>query len=75
MSATLHPQAIIEDGVTLEPGVTVMPGAMLRRGTHLGANVVVHPYAVIGGEPQDLRFSAATVSGVRVGEEARCVNS
>ncbi len=68
MSVTLHPQAIIEDGVTLEPGVTVMPGAVLRRGTHLGANVVVHPYAVIGGEPQDLRFSAATVSGVRVGE-------
>ncbi|MBP7141618.1 MAG: acyl-ACP--UDP-N-acetylglucosamine O-acyltransferase [Opitutaceae bacterium] len=68
MSVTLHPQAIIEDGVTLEPGVTVMQGAMLRRGTQLGANVVVHPYAVIGGEPQDLRFSSATISGVRVGE-------
>jgi UDP-N-acetylglucosamine acyltransferase len=27
----------------------------------------VHPFAVVGGDPQDLRFDPATVSGVRVG--------
>lgn len=27
----------------------------------------MHPYAVIGGEPQDLKFDAATPSGVRIG--------
>jgi len=67
MSA-IHPQVIVEDGVSIAPDVTVMAGAVLRRGTRLESGVVVHPYAVIGGEPQDLRFSAATVSGVRVGE-------
>jgi UDP-N-acetylglucosamine acyltransferase len=28
---------------------------------------VVHPFAVIGGDPQDLSFDAATASGVRIG--------
>jgi acyl-[acyl carrier protein]--UDP-N-acetylglucosamine O-acyltransferase len=29
--------------------------------------VVVHPFAVIGGEPQDLSFDSATKTGVRIG--------
>ncbi len=29
--------------------------------------MVVHPYAVVGGDPQDLGFDAATPSGVRIG--------
>ena len=33
----------------------------------LGAGVVVHPFAVIGGDPQYLSFDPATVSGVRIG--------
>jgi len=32
----------------------------------LGEGVVVHPFAVIGGDPQDLSFDANTQSGVRV---------
>jgi len=63
----IHPTSIVEDGVTLGADVTVLPGAVLRRGTELGDRVMVHPYAVIGGEPQDLRFVATTVSGVRIG--------
>ncbi|MBL9207211.1 MAG: acyl-ACP--UDP-N-acetylglucosamine O-acyltransferase [Opitutaceae bacterium] len=59
--------AIVENGVTLGAGVTLMPGAILRTGTDLGDGVTVHSYAVIAGEPQDLRFDPKTVSGVKVG--------
>jgi UDP-N-acetylglucosamine acyltransferase len=33
----------------------------------LGAGVVVHAFAVVGGDPQYLKFDPATVSGVRIG--------
>ena len=64
--SSVHSTAVIEDDVDLGNEVTIMPGAIVRRGTRLGDRVVVHPYAVLGGEPQDLRFSPATVSGVKV---------
>lgn len=64
---TVHPQSIVEDGVVLGSDITLMAGAILRKGTEVGDRVTVHPYAVIGGEPQDLRFVASTVSGVRIG--------
>jgi UDP-N-acetylglucosamine acyltransferase len=64
---SIHPNALVEEGVQLGAGCVVHPGAILRRGTVLGERVVVHPYAVIGGDPQDLKFDPATPSGVRVG--------
>jgi UDP-N-acetylglucosamine acyltransferase len=33
----------------------------------LGERVTIHSFTVIGGEPQDLNFKSATVSGVRIG--------
>ena len=63
----IHPTAIIEEGVELGCDCTIHALAVLRRGTMLGDRVVVHPGAVLGGEPQDLKFDPATVSGVRIG--------
>lgn len=63
----MFPQAIVEDGVKVGPDCVLHPGAILRRGTELGEKVTVHSYAVLAGEPQDLRFDPATISGVRVG--------
>ncbi len=63
----VHATAVIEEGVELGNEVTIMSGVIVRRGTRLGDRVIVHPYAVLGGEPQDLRFAASTVSGVRIG--------
>lgn len=65
--STIHPAALVEDGVILGAGCIVHAGAILRRGTVLGDGVVVHSYAVIGGDPQDLKFDPAIPSGVRVG--------
>ena len=51
------PFAVIEDGVVVGAGTRIEAHAMVRRGTSLGVNNVVHPFAVLGGEPQDRRHA------------------
>jgi UDP-N-acetylglucosamine acyltransferase len=63
----IHPTAVVEDGVRIGAGSIIHAHAFIRRHSELGENVVVHPFAVVGGDPQDLRFDSAVVSGVRVG--------
>jgi UDP-N-acetylglucosamine acyltransferase len=64
---SVHPTAIIEEGVTLGAGCVVQAHAIVRRHSKLGEGVVVHPFAVVGGDPQYLKFDPATVSGVHIG--------
>ncbi len=64
---SVHSTAIVEEGVTLGAGCVVQAHAILRRHTVLGDGVVVHPFAVVGGDPQYLKFDPATASGVHVG--------
>src|SRR5262249_53147545 len=49
--------AVIEPGVVLGPGTRVEAHAVLRSGTRLGEENVVHPFAVLGGAPQDRRYA------------------
>lgn len=65
--STLHPAAIIEPGARLGPGCVIHAHAIIRRHAVLGAGVCVHPFAVVGGDPQYLRFDPATASGVELG--------
>jgi UDP-N-acetylglucosamine acyltransferase len=64
---SIHPTAIIEEGVQLGAGCVVHPFAVIRQHSILGEGVVVHAFAVIGGDPQYLKFDPATKSGVRIG--------
>ncbi|HEY4302798.1 MAG TPA: acyl-ACP--UDP-N-acetylglucosamine O-acyltransferase [Candidatus Didemnitutus sp.] len=64
---TIHPTALVEEGVEVGTGCIIHAYAIIKRHTILGPGVVVHPFAVIGGDPQDLRFDPATKSGVRIG--------
>lgn len=64
---SIHPTAIIEEGVQLGAGCLVHPFAVIKQHSILGAGVVVHAFAVIGGDPQYLKFDPATKSGVRIG--------
>jgi UDP-3-O-[3-hydroxymyristoyl] glucosamine N-acyltransferase len=44
----IHPDAVIEDGVSLAPGVTVGAGAHIGRGTAIGPYSVIGPGVAIG---------------------------
>lgn len=64
---SIHPTAVIEEGVQLGAGCIVQAYAVIKKHSVLAEGVVVHPFAVIGGDPQYLKFDPATISGVRVG--------
>ena len=49
---TIHPTAIVEDGAVIGADCEVHAYAIIRRWARLGERVVVHPFAVVGGDPQ-----------------------
>jgi UDP-N-acetylglucosamine acyltransferase len=63
----IHPTAIIEEGARLGAGCIIHAHALIGRHCELGECVAVHPFAVLGGDPQDLSFNVATRTGVRIG--------
>ena len=63
----IHPTAIVETGAQLGVGCEIMAYAVVTKHVVLGDGVVVHPFAVIGGDPQYLKFDRASSAGVRVG--------
>ena len=67
MSTTIHPTAIVEEGAQLGADCEVHAYAMVTKHCVLGDRVVVHPFAVLGGDPQYLKFDRATASGVNIG--------
>lgn len=64
---SIHPTAIIEDGAVIGADCVIHAHAIITRHARLAEGVVVHPGAVIGGDPQDLGFDRATESFVEVG--------
>ncbi|WP_428149046.1 acyl-ACP--UDP-N-acetylglucosamine O-acyltransferase [Brevundimonas sp.] len=72
-TALVHPDAVIGDGVVVGPWSTVGPGVVLGEGvtlvshvvvqqdTTVGARTVIHPFAVIGGDPQHNGYKGETV--------------
>jgi UDP-N-acetylglucosamine acyltransferase len=63
----IHPTAIIEQGAQLGADCEIHAHAIITKHAILGDRVVVHPFAVIGGDPQYLKFERTTESFVRVG--------
>ncbi len=51
------PFAVVEAGVIVGEGTRIDAHAMVRTGTRLGARNVVHPFAVIGGDPQERGYA------------------
>jgi len=64
----IHPTAIIEPGARLGQDCEIGAYAIITRHAVLGDRVVVHPFCVVGGDPQYLRFDSTTPSGVRIGQ-------
>ncbi len=65
----IHPTAVIEDGAVIGEGCSIGAYAVIKRYTRMGARNQVAEHAVIGGEPQDVKFKADTVSGVEIGDD------
>ncbi len=62
------PGAVIEADVVIGDDCVIEAGAVVRSGVIMGSGNRVHPYAVIGGDPQDLSFDAAVTTHVRIGD-------
>ena len=63
----IHPTAIVEPGAQLGAGCEIMAYAVVTKHCVLGERVVVHPFAVLGGDPQYLKFDRALATGLRIG--------
>ena len=66
--ANIHPEAKIAENVTIEPFATIYqdvvigegswigPYVTIMPGTRIGKNCKIYPGAVVGGDPQDLKY-------------------
>lgn len=52
----IHPTAIVEDNVEIGPDCEIGAYAVIKRFTKLGARNRIFEHAVVGGEPQDVKF-------------------
>jgi UDP-N-acetylglucosamine acyltransferase len=67
-SAEVGPYAVIDGGVTLGPDCVVGPGVYLTGQTVIGARNRFHAGCVIGGEPQDMKYSGQPTR-LRIGDD------
>ena len=67
-SAEIGAYAIIEPGVHIGPQTRIFPHAYIATGTTLGRACQVHPFAIVGHVPQDLKWGGAP-SYTEIGDE------
>ena len=67
MATLIHPTAVVEPGAELGVDCEIMPYAIVTKHCVLGDGVVVHPFSVIGGDPQYLQFDRRLKTGVKIG--------
>jgi len=65
----IGPGSIVESDVEIAAGCVVREHAIIRRYTTMGEGNFVDAGAVLGGEPQDLKFDPQTVSYLRIGRD------
>jgi len=64
----IGPYCLVEQDVQIGAGTVLRTHAVIRRYTTMGSGNLVDPFVVLGGEPQDLKFTPATVSHLRIGD-------
>ncbi|MGH9901759.1 MAG: acyl-ACP--UDP-N-acetylglucosamine O-acyltransferase [Pyrinomonadaceae bacterium] len=62
------PYAVVEDDVRIGPGCVIGAHSVVKRFTSLGAGNRVFEHAVLGGEPQDVKFRGDQ-SGLVIGDD------
>ena len=64
----IHPTAIIEDNAEIGPDCQIGAYAVIKQYTRIGARNRIFEHAVIGGEPQDVKFKGET-SYLEIGDD------
>ena len=64
----IHPTAVIEDNVEIGSDCEVAAYAVVKAYTRIGARNRIFEHAVIGGEPQDVKFKGET-SYLEIGDD------
>lgn len=64
----IHPTAIIENNVEIGPDCEIGAYAVVKQFTRLGARNRIFEHAVIGGEPQDVKFKGE-ISHLEIGDD------
>ncbi|HVR83589.1 MAG TPA: acyl-ACP--UDP-N-acetylglucosamine O-acyltransferase [Planctomycetota bacterium] len=67
-SAEIGPFCVVGPKVSIGPGTKLIQSVTILGRTTLGARNVVHPFCVIGGDPQDLKFKGED-STTSIGDE------
>jgi UDP-N-acetylglucosamine acyltransferase len=60
MARRIHPTAIVSPRAEIGDDVEIGPYVVIEAGVRMGARNVVHPFAVIGGDPQIRKLSGAS---------------
>lgn len=56
-SVSVGPYCVIEPGTVIGDGTRIRSHAVIKTGTRIGPDCEIHHGAVLGGEPQDVKFS------------------
>ena len=67
-SAVIGPYVVIDGRVRIGADTRIMAHAVVLGSTEIGARNVIHPGAVLGGEPQDLAFAGGETF-LRIGDD------
>ena len=67
-SVSVGPYVVIEGNVQIDEGTSIGPHVYLTGRTTIGKNNVIHTAAVIGEEPQDMKYNGEP-TGLRIGNE------
>lgn len=63
-NVTIHPFAIVEHGTEVGDNSEIMSGVQVLYGSVIGKNCKIHSYAVVGGEPQDLKYEGEDTKAI-----------
>ena len=67
----IGPYAVVESGACIGDGCSIEAHAVVTGHVRMGTSNIVSQGAVIGADPQDLRFDPKTVSYVQIGDRNR----
>ena len=57
LDVSIGPFTIVEDGAVIGDGVSIATHALIGKGARIGKNCKIHHGAIVGHEPQDLKYA------------------